>query len=85
MWREYGADGYLVNSFVDTVAALHPMYVLRGVGGLMYFAGAIIMAWNIAMTIAGRQRDEAPMGDTPHDEAADRPLPARVAVAEPAE
>ena len=26
MWREYGADGYLVNSFADTVAALHPMY-----------------------------------------------------------
>ncbi len=85
MWREYGADGYLVNSFVDTVAALHPMYVLRGVGGLMYLAGALIMAWNIAMTIAGNLRDEAPMGDTPHDAAADQPLPARTLVAEPAE
>jgi cytochrome c oxidase cbb3-type subunit 1 len=74
MWREYGADGYLVNSFVDTVAALHPMYILRMVGGLMYLAGALIMVWNIAMTIAGKQRDEAPMGDTAHDEAADRPI-----------
>ena len=80
MWREYGADGYLVNSFVDTVAALHPMYILRGLGGRMYLAGALIMVWNIAMTIAGRQRDEAPMGVTAHDDAADRPL-----VAEPAE
>jgi cytochrome c oxidase cbb3-type subunit 1 len=80
MWREYGADGYLVNSFVDTVAALHPMYILRAVGGLMYLAGAIIMAWNIWMTIAGKLRDEAPMGDTAHDYAADRPL-----AAEPAE
>ncbi|NBB23726.1 cytochrome-c oxidase, cbb3-type subunit I [Porphyrobacter sp. SLTP] len=80
MWREYGSDGYLVNSFVDTVAALHPMYILRAVGGLMYLSGAIIMAYNIWMTIAGKQRVEAPMGDTAHDDAADRPI-----VAEPAE
>ena len=59
------------------------MYILRAVGGLMYLAGAIIMAWNIAMTIAGRQRAEAPMGDTAHDDATDRPLPPLTA--EPAE
>ncbi|MBA4007777.1 MAG: cytochrome-c oxidase, cbb3-type subunit I [Erythrobacter sp.] len=75
MWREYGADGYLVNSFVDTVEALHPMYILRAVGGLMYLSGAIIMAFNIAMTIAGKLREEAAMGETAHDETADRPLP----------
>ncbi|GAA0769488.1 cytochrome c oxidase cbb3-type subunit 1 [Erythromicrobium ramosum] len=80
MWREYGSDGYLVNSFVDTVAALHPMYILRAVGGLMYLSGAIIMAYNVWMTIAGKQRVEAPMGDTAHDEANDRPI-----VAQPAE
>lgn len=84
MWREYGADGYLVNSFVDTVAALHPMYVLRMVGGLLYLAGAGIMAFNLAMTIAGRQRQEAPLGETAHDAAADRPLLPQPA-AEPAE
>ena len=69
-----------MNSFVDTVAALHPMYILRAVGGLMYLSGALIMVYNIWMTIAGHQRDEAPMGDTAHDEAADRPL-----VTQPAE
>ncbi len=88
MWREYGADGYLVNSFVDTVAALHPMYILRAVGGLMYLSGALIMAFNIWMTIAGRLREEAPMGETAHDETADRPLPVpapALAAAQPAE
>ena len=88
MWREYGADGYLVNSFVDTVAALHPMYILRAVGGLMYLSGALIMAFNIWMTIAGKLREEAPMGETAHDETADRPLPVPALVpanAEPAE
>jgi cytochrome c oxidase cbb3-type subunit 1 len=74
MWREYGSDGYLVNSFVDTVSALHLMYVARAFGGILYLTGAVIMAYNIWMTIAGKQRAEAPMGDTAHDEAADRPI-----------
>ncbi len=86
MWREYGSDGFLVNSFVDTVAALNPMYWMRAFGGLLYLSGAIIMAYNIWMTIAGYQREEAPMGDTPHDEAADRPVARPQAPqAEPAE
>ncbi len=74
MWREYGSDGYLVNSFIDTVVALEKMYALRAFGGLLYLSGAIIMAYNVWMTIAGKLRDEAPLGDTPHDEAADRPI-----------
>ncbi|MEM6857868.1 MAG: cytochrome-c oxidase, cbb3-type subunit I [Pseudomonadota bacterium] len=74
MWREYGSDGFLVNSFVDTVAALHPMYLMRLFGGGLYLAGAVIMTYNIWMTIAGYQREEAPMDDTAHDEAADRPI-----------
>ena len=74
MWREYGSDGYLVNSFIDTVSALHPMYLMRAFGGLLYLSGAILMVYNIWMTIAGYQREEAPMDDTPHNEAADRPI-----------
>ena len=74
MWREYGADGYLVNSFADTVAALHPMYVLRAFGGLLYLAGAVILVINIWLTIAGRQRVEEPLRHAPYDPAADRPI-----------
>ena len=79
MWREYGADGYLVWSFADTVAAMFPMYVMRAFGGLLYLSGAIVMVVNVWLTIAGRLRDEAPMGDTVHDPAKDHPLPARAA------
>ncbi|WP_156256454.1 cytochrome-c oxidase, cbb3-type subunit I [Sandarakinorhabdus oryzae] len=75
MWREYGADGYLVNSFAETIAAIHPMYLLRAFGGLLYLSGALIFAFNIAMTIAGRLRQEAAMTETPYYPAADRPLP----------
>jgi cytochrome c oxidase cbb3-type subunit 1 len=80
MWREYGADGYLVNSFIETVEALHPMYLMRASGGLFYLAGGILFAFNMVMTIRGRIRVEKPMTETPHNAAADRPL-----LAQPAE
>jgi cytochrome c oxidase cbb3-type subunit 1 len=76
MWREYGADGYLVNAFAETVTALHPMYLLRAFGGLLYLAGAAIMTVNIWQTIAGRLRVEEPLYQPTYDAAADRPLTA---------
>ena len=74
MWREYGADGYLVNSFAETVAALHPMFLLRAFGGLLYLAGAVVMAANVWLTIAGRLREEEPMRQAGYDPEKDRPL-----------
>jgi len=74
MWREYGADGYLVNSFAETVAAMWPMYVARAAGGLMYLAGAVIMVVNIWLTISGKVRTEAPLHAATYNQAADRPL-----------
>lgn len=74
MWREYGADGYLVNSFAETVAALHPMYLLRAFGGGMFLVGAGIMSFNIWQTIAGNLRNEEPLYQPKHDPDADRPL-----------
>jgi len=51
MWREVDANGFLVNAFADTVAAKYPMYVVRMLGGLMYLAGGLIMAYNLWMTV----------------------------------
>jgi cytochrome c oxidase cbb3-type subunit 1 len=80
MWREYGPDGYLVNSFAETVAALRPMFILRAFGGTLYLVGAVVMVANIWLTILGRQRVEAPLHDAAYDPAADRPI-----VVQPAE
>jgi cytochrome c oxidase cbb3-type subunit 1 len=74
MWREYGSDGYLVYSFAEVVAAMHPYYLIRAIGGLLYLTGAFFMVWNVWMTIAGKLRDETPMGETRHDAARDVPL-----------
>ena len=62
MWREYDSQGFLVYSFSESVAAMHPYYVLRTIGGLLFLIGALLMAYNIYMTIRGRLREEAPMG-----------------------
>ena len=61
MWREYDAQGFLVYSFVEAVSANIPYYILRAIGGAMYLAGGLIMAYNITMTILGHKREEAPM------------------------
>ncbi len=54
MWREVDAQGFLVNSFADTVAAKFPMYVVRGLGGVMYLSGGLIMAYNLWQTARGK-------------------------------
>jgi cytochrome c oxidase cbb3-type subunit 1 len=51
MWREVDANGFLVNAFADTVAAKFPMYVVRGLGGAMFLTGALIMVYNLWMTV----------------------------------
>ncbi|MGI6852418.1 cytochrome-c oxidase, cbb3-type subunit I [Mesorhizobium sp. 1B3] len=61
MWREYNEQGFLVYSFAETVAAMHPYYVMRAFGGALYLSGALIMAFNVTMTILGHQRDEEPV------------------------
>lgn len=74
MWREYGADGYLVYSFAESVAAMHPMYLIRAAGGAMYLAGFLLLVFNVWATLAGKVREEKPMTETPYNAAADRPL-----------
>jgi len=50
MWRDVNADGTLVYSFVESVKATFPFYVIRLCGGLLYLAGMLLMAWNVVMT-----------------------------------
>ncbi len=61
MWRAYNSLGFLEYSFVQTVEAMHPYYVIRGLGGVLYLAGALLMVWNVYKTIKGdvREKDEA--------------------------
>ena len=51
MWRAVNDDGTLVYSFVESVKATFPFYLIRLVGGLAYLSGMLIMVWNVAKTI----------------------------------
>ncbi|QRG07441.1 cytochrome-c oxidase, cbb3-type subunit I [Xanthobacter dioxanivorans] len=51
MWRAYTQLGFLEYSFIESVEAMHPLYVIRALGGILFLAGALIMAWNIWKTI----------------------------------
>jgi cytochrome c oxidase cbb3-type subunit 1 len=53
MWRAYDSFGFLQYSFVESVVAVHPYYVIRMIGGLCFLAGGLMMAFNMAMTILG--------------------------------
>jgi cytochrome c oxidase cbb3-type subunit 1 len=51
MWRAINPDGTLVYTFVESVKASYPFYVIRLLGGLLYLGGMLIMAWNTVMTV----------------------------------
>ena len=59
MWREVDANGFLVNSFADSVSAKFPMYVVRALGGVLFLSGAIIMCYNLWMTVTRSPAKEA--------------------------
>jgi cytochrome c oxidase cbb3-type subunit 1 len=61
MWRATNADGTLTYSFVESVQAMHPFYIIRAFGGIFFLAGALIMAYNLWRTIAGAKPVEAPI------------------------
>jgi cytochrome c oxidase cbb3-type subunit 1 len=68
MWRTYNDSGTLAYSFIDSLVAMHPYYIARTVGGLLFLAGAVVAAYNIAMTIRAARlqaRSDQPDADVP--------------------
>jgi len=51
MWRAYTNLGFLEYSFIETVEAMHPFYVIRAIGGALFLSGTLIMAFNLWRTI----------------------------------
>lgn len=62
MWRAYDTLGFLQFSFAETVAAMHPYYVIRALGGVLFLLGSLIMVYNLYRTIRGDVRAEARLG-----------------------
>ncbi|MBM3462854.1 MAG: cytochrome-c oxidase, cbb3-type subunit I, partial [Armatimonadetes bacterium] len=59
MWRAVTPEGTLAYTFIETVKVLKPYYVVRALGGALYLGGAIMMGWNLLMTMrSGQVRPE---------------------------
>jgi cytochrome c oxidase cbb3-type subunit 1 len=63
MWRAYTSLGFLEYSFVETVEAMHPFYVIRAIGGLLFLSGALLMVYNLWKTVNSAETTE-PAGYT---------------------
>ncbi len=64
MWRAYNEFGFLEYAFVETVEAKHISYIIRSLGGIMYLAGAVIMAYNLVRTALGHESSTQPVEGT---------------------
>jgi cytochrome c oxidase cbb3-type subunit 1 len=73
MWRAYDNLGFLQYSFVETVAAMHPFYIIRALGGILFFSGMLIMIYNLVRTIGSAPVSDSEVG---------RPRPAVAGAAE---
>ncbi len=51
MWRAVNEDGTLTYTFVESVKATYPYYVIRLAGGALYLSGMLLMVYNVAKTI----------------------------------
>ena len=61
MWRSVNPDGSLTYTFVESVKATFPFYVIRLLGGLLYLSGMIVMLWNVVMTARQGRAINAPV------------------------
>ncbi len=60
MWRAYTELGFLEYSFVESIDAMFPYYLIRALGGALFVIGSLIMVWNLWMTARhGEPAEEA--------------------------
>jgi len=60
MWRAVNEDGTLTYTFVEALAATHPYYIGRMIGGSIFLSGMFFMAYNVAMTIIKTEPRDLP-------------------------
>jgi len=52
MWKQFTPDGFLqYGNFLETVTQILPMYMIRAIGGTIYFSGVIVMIYNLVKTV----------------------------------
>jgi cytochrome c oxidase cbb3-type subunit I/II len=74
LWKQFAANGTLqYPNFLETVLRIYPLFIVRAVGGTLYLAGFVLMAYNLFKTVrqgafVPEEPQQAPalMRDDPH-------------------
>jgi cytochrome c oxidase cbb3-type subunit 1 len=61
MWRAVNPDGTLTYTFVESVKATYPFYAIRLLGGVLFLAGMLVMAYNVWKTVTLAKAVDAPV------------------------
>ncbi len=66
MWKQFNPDGTLTyGNFLETVHEIIPMYWMRAIGGTLYITGALIMLYNLVVTIKAGSAVEDELAEAP--------------------
>jgi len=61
MWRAVNTDGTLTYSFVQSLEASMPFYLMRFIGGVFVVTGMLIMAYNVYKTVSSKHTAAQPV------------------------
>ena len=61
MWRAVNPDGTLTYTFVESVKATFPFYLVRLLGGILFLSGMLVMVYNVWKTVIGAKPYDAPV------------------------
>lgn len=63
MWRAVNTDGTLTYSFVQSLEASYPFYLMRFIGGCFVVTGMLVMAYNVIKTVRTKQGALEPIAE----------------------
>lgn len=58
MWRTYNETGALSYSFNESLEAMHPYYIARTIGGLLFLLGTALGFYNMVKTVSQSQTEK---------------------------
>ncbi len=66
MWKQFTPEGNLTyESFMSTVNEIVPMYWMRAIGGSLFIIGAIVMLYNVVMTVRSGSKVTDELAEAP--------------------
>ena len=66
MWKQFTPEGTLVyGNFLETVTEIMPMYMMRAVGGTLFFIGILTLVYNIFKTVKQGSAVENELAEAP--------------------